>query len=81
MVQLMDLVLSFQGEGVGVAVRDSTALSRRHSCCLLVILPVVCPAENRPSATMACRRRRLLVGVFLSICLISRLLIVSKALG
>ena len=34
--------------------------------------------ENRPSATMACRKRRLLMGPLLLLCLISRLLVRSS---
>ena len=45
-----------------------------HSC--VGVPPVGCPAENRPSAAMACRRRRrLLISPFLFWGLISRLLV------
>ena len=44
----------------------------------LPMLAVGCPAENRPSVTMACRKRRLLMGLFLFFCLISHLLVLSS---
>ena len=44
----------------------------------LLTIPVGCPAENRPSATMTCRKRVLLMGLFLFFGLISRLLVRSS---
>ena len=40
-----------------------------------------CPAQNRPLATMSCRRRRLLVCLFLVFCLIYRLLVISSIIN
>ena len=40
--------------------------------------PLWSPGKNRTSATMACRRRRLLLGLFLIFCLISCLLVLSS---
>ena len=49
--------------------------SDEHNYSITKCLPVGCPAENRPSATMACREKWLLMGLFLFFNLISRLLV------